>query len=413
MPRPVTIVDPVSSGSELAPAFAARGVPVIAVRSTINADIADVGYTEGIHAANFIAVYDDCPELVTVLGALNPYAVIAGSEAGVELADKLAFLLTPEFANLPELARARRHKGEMQKALQRAGLPVIRTLNTASMDEVMNWLVNENLTNAPLVLKPPASAGSDKVFHIQAGKDWRPAFEHILTTPTALLGEISDTVIVQEQITGIEYAVDTVSASGKPVLADIIRYKKTAAGNRMTVYDYTEFVPFEREQHAELISFTEKVLDALGIRWGAAHSEIMLTSNGPRLIETGARMCGGPILELARVATGSSQLERVIEAYLDRKISTPQYTFRKTVIAIFLISPLSGTLRNVEVLNTLNTLPTHLSTVMWLKNGDHVDRTVDFDTTLGIVALAGDRKAVFNDYIQVRQVEKKLVIDPM
>jgi biotin carboxylase len=198
----------------------------------------------------------------------------------VELADKLAFALTPELANVPELARARRHKAEMQRALQHAGLPVIRTLNTASMAEVTDWLIHENLTNAALVLKPPASAGSDKVFHIEAGEDWKRIFDYILSTPTCLLGKISETVIVQEQITGIEYAVDTVSASGKHVLTDLLRYKKTAAGKRMTVYDYTEFVPFDRHQHMELVSYTKQALDALGIRWGAAHSEIMLTSVG-------------------------------------------------------------------------------------------------------------------------------------
>ncbi|MBA3662282.1 MAG: ATP-grasp domain-containing protein [Gammaproteobacteria bacterium] len=412
MPHPVIIVDPVSSGSDLAPAFAARGVPVIAIRSSKYVDSGDVGYAEGIRAANFLAIYDDGPELVDDLRALEPCAVIAGSEAGVELADKLSFALTPKFANVPSFARARRHKGEMQRALQKAGLPVIRTLNTASMAEVSDWLIKENLTHAALVLKPPASAGSDKVFHIRAGEDWKRPFDHILSTPTSLLGKISETVIIQEQITGIEYAVDTVSASGKHVLTDLIRYKKTSAQERMTVYDYTEFVNFDPSQHTELLNYAKQALDALGIRWGAAHSEIMLTQAGPRLIETGARMCGGPVLELARAATGSNQLERVVEAYLDGEIRTQRFTFRQTVLNVFLISPLSGTLRNTEVLDTLHKLPTHLSTLMWLRNGDHVERTVDFDTTLGIVSLAGNRDAVFTDYPKVREVEKKLIIEP-
>jgi hypothetical protein len=139
----------------------------------------------------------------------------------------------------------------------------------------------------------------------------------------------------------------------------------------------------------------------------------MLTPDGPRLIEVGARTCGGPVLGFSRVATGSSQLERVIEAYVDREIRTRTYDFKQTVVPVFLIAPNSGILRNVEELDQLRQLPTHLSTHMWLGNGDHIHRTVDFDTTLGIIGLAGEREAVFADYQRVREVEARLRIEPI
>ncbi len=241
----------------------------------------------------------------------------------------------------------------MQSALANAGLPAIRTINTASAAEVRAWLAENDLLDAPLVVKPPASAGSDKVFHVHAGGDWLSKFEHILSTPTALLGEISETVVVQEMISGTEFCVDTVSAAGKHALAHLIRYSKTSAGDRMTVFDHTEFVEYDRAQYGAIVDFTERALDALGIHWGAAHSEIMLTAAGPRLIETGARMCGGPVLGFSRAATGSSQLERVIEAYVDGAITTPSYSLKQTVVPVFLAARTDGTLRNIEVLDEL------------------------------------------------------------
>jgi hypothetical protein len=75
-----------------------------------------------------------------------------------------------------------------------------------------------------------------------------------------------------------------------------------------------------------------------------------------------------------------------------------------------LASPVRGRLRNAEVLDRLGSLPTHLATHMWRGNDDPVPRTVEFDTTLGIVALAGDRDAVFADYARVREVEAQLII---
>jgi hypothetical protein len=65
------------------------------------------------------------------------------------------------------------------------------------------------------------------------------------------------------------------------------------------------------------------------------------------------------------------------------------------------------------VLEALKGLQTHLSTHTWHRNGDLVPRTVDFETMLGVVALAGDREAVFADYKRVREVEAHLRIEPI
>lgn len=415
MSRPVVIVDPVDSGAELAPAFAARHIPAIAVKSIPGSlwdEVYEGSYASRIQLSHFLKVYEDGPGLVEVLRGHDPLAVIAGAESGVDLADRLAAALTPHLANVPALARARRHKGVMQAALARAGLPAIRTLNTASASEAAAWLEAEGLTDKALVLKPAASAGSDNVHHVPPGGDWRRPFDLILSSRTKLRAEANETVIVQERVVGTEFAVDMVSAAGEHVLAHLIRYSKTSAGERLTVFDHTEFLAFDPAQHGEMLAYVRQALDALGIRWGAAHCEVMLSAEGPRLIEVGARTCGGPVLGFSRVATGSSQLERVVEAYADGDIRTRTYDFKKTVVPVFLIASRAGILRNVEVLEPLRQLPTHLSTHLWLGNGDHVRQTVDWDTVLGVVALAGDRDAVFADYRRVREVESGLRIDP-
>jgi biotin carboxylase len=212
-------------------------------------------------------------------------------------------------------------------------------------------------------------------------------------------------------VVGTEFAVDTVSADGEHVLSHLIRYNKTSAGDRMTVFDHTEFVAFDPERHGAMVTHVMKSLDALGIRWGAAHAEVMLTPDGPRVIEIGARTCGGPVLGFSRVATGSSQLERVVEAFVDGEIQTRTYDFKKTVVPVFLSAPVAGVVRNVEVLEPARELSTHLASHLWNRNGDRVQRTVDFDTTFGIVALAGEREAVYADLERLRALEAQLRIE--
>ncbi|MHB2017155.1 MAG: ATP-grasp domain-containing protein [Candidatus Xenobia bacterium] len=414
MRRPVVIVDPVDSGAELAPGFAARQIPAIAVKSIPGArwdELYEGTYAGRIQTSHFQKIYEDRPDLVEVLRRHDPLAILAGAESGVELADRLAAAVTPHLANVPGLADARRHKGAMQGALAQAGLPAIRTLTTADPSEVAAWLEAQHLADAGLVVKPAASCGSDNVHHVPPGGDWRRPFDLILSSRTKLRGEANEAVVVQERVVGTEFAVDTVSAAGEHVLAHLIRYTKTAAGERLTVFDHTEFVAFDPAQHGEMLAYVRRALDAVGIRWGAAHSEVMLTADGPRLIEVGARTCGGPVLGFSRVATGSSQLERVVEAYVDGEIRSRTYDFKKTVVPVFLIAPVSGILRNVEELEVLRQLPTHLATHMWLGNGDQVQQTVDWETVLGVVALAGERDAVFSDYQRVRVVESRLRIE--
>lgn len=409
MNRPVVIVYPLEAGIELAPAFKTRGIPSIAVTIPLQDWI---GYGMKMQTADFLEIIPDQPNLPEILSKYNPLAIIPGTEEGVPLAERLALTLTPQFANDPKKSLHRLHKALMQEALKEAGVPYLKTLNTSSQYEVEAWIKENELIDAPLIIKPPLSAGSDKVFHIAAKGDWKIAFNKVLTEPAKITGKISQTVVVQEQAMGTEFAVGTVSANGKHYLAHLIKYNKTSSHDRKTVFDYVEFIPYSEEEHGELFSYTQKVLDALGIRFGAAHTEIMLTKKGPRLIESGARMCGGPVVRFARVATGSSQADKLVEVYVDGDVLTKEYACKKSVVPVFLKSPAQGIISNVEALAEISKLPTLLNEYIWIKNGDLVPETVDYLTSIGIVGLAGDRERIFLDYKKIRNMESKLKINP-
>ncbi|QBR84747.1 ATP-grasp domain-containing protein [Legionella israelensis] len=407
MNRPVVIVDPLSSGVELAPTFKSREISAIAIllKSTDW-----IGFGAKIRASDFIEIIPEQPNLVELLRKYNPLAIIPGTEKGVLLAETLAATLTPRFANDSSKSLNRLHKALMQKSLNEAGIPALKTFNTSSETEVENWIKVNELTDSPLIIKPPISAGSDKVFHIPAKGDWKKAFNRVLTEPSKITGKMNETVVVQEQAIGTEFAVGTVSANGKHYLAHLIKYNKITSSHRKTVYDYVEFVPYSEKMHGELFDYTQKALDALGIRWGAAHNEIILTDKGPRLIETGARMCGGPVVSFAREATGSSQADKLVEIFADGDVITKDYVFEKTVVPVFLKSPAKGKISNIEVFADVSKLPTFLNEHIWFKNGDIVPETVDYLTSIGIIALAGDRDSIFLDYVKIRQLESKLMV---
>lgn len=406
--RPVIIVEPTSSGIELAPAFKARGIPAIAVMLG-NEEWPEFG--SKIRASDFVEIISNQTGIETIIKKHNPIAIIPGTEEAIPLAEFLTAILTPQLSNDCKKSPHRAHKSLMQKALKEAGIPVLKTLHTASEAEAETWIEKTGLQTSSLIIKPPVSSGSEMVFHIAAGGDWKKAFHHILTEPSVISRKVSESVVIQEQAMGTEYAVGTVSADGSHYLAHLIKYNKAVSGDRKTVFDYVEFVPYESDKLGELFDYTQKALDALGIRWGATHTEIMLTENGPRLIESSARMIGGPVVGFARVATGSSQADKLVEIYVDGKVQTQELEFKKTVVPVFLKAAHQGKASNLEVLDGASDLSTLLNKYVWIKNGDYVPQTVDYLTSIGIIALAGDRDAIFLDYLKVRAMEAKLVFN--
>lgn len=405
MNRPVVIVNPLSSGVELAPAFKARGVPAIAVTLDYK-EWPEFG--SRIQAGDFVKIIPDQPKIEKLIRGYDPIGIIPGTEEGIPLAERLTAALTPRFSNDPEKSRHRSHKALMQKALEDAGVPRLKTLHTASEGEAEAWIKENDLEDCPLIIKPPVSSGSEKVFHIPANGDWKKAFHRILTEPV-LSGVRSETAVIQEQAIGTEFAVGTVSRNGRHFLTHLMKYNKLSVGDHKTVFDHVEFVPHNKEALGDLWDYTQSALDALGIRFGAAHTEIMLTKKGPRLIESSPRMIGGPVVGFAREATGSSQADKLVELYADGDVVTKEYGFRKTVVPVFLRAMTHGTASNVEVLDGISKLPTLLSRHIWIKNGDHVPQTVDYLTAIGIIGLAGERDAIFSDYERIRSMESKLV----
>jgi biotin carboxylase len=410
--RVAVVVDPYSSGNMLAPELRAAGLSPVAVLSSGSPPAA---YAASYRPGDFDAVLPgDVPvdELAARLRGLDPLFVVPGTEPGVELADALAARLTPHLANVPELADARRHKAAMAAAVAAAGLPVPRQVCTDDPAEVEAWVAAEGLAGRALVLKPPKSAGTDGVVRVGPGDDWRPAFHALLGRRNKLDG-IDDRVLVQEHLEGDEFVVDTYSVDGHHVVTDVCRYRKVANVDHVAVYDSMEFLADDPTPGRALVAYTFAVLDALGIRNGPAHTEVMLTADGPRHIETGARMHGGGHPEFCRLATGDSQLDRMVAHLAGTGPVGGDYRLRRTVLVVFLIARRAGVVANAEVLERAAALPTHYRSVLPVVTGDTVAETSDLFTALGFVVLASERRDdVIRDYEAAKALERAVEISP-
>ncbi|GGU81679.1 hypothetical protein GCM10010260_12670 [Streptomyces filipinensis] len=411
--RTVVIVDPYSSGTLLASALREEGYSVVAVTS--GSSIPDL-YVDSFESSDFDAWFTEfTPELVKELRSLDPVAVLPGAEIGVELADRLAEQITPDLANVPALSSARRHKGDMAEAVAASGLATIRTLCTATPESVPEWIARSGLEGADLILKPAKSAGTDGVTMAPGGAGWSEAFHGIIGA-TNCLGLRNEEVVVQECVTGTEYVIDTFSVDGRHDILDVARYGKVKNAGNIAVYESLEYVSPEVPEYAALARYTRDVLDALGIRFGPAHTEVMLTPAGPVLIETGARLGGGGMPISAEAATGDNGIRRLIEYLGDAPYLHRDYALRRAVMIVFLLIRAAGRIKGAHLYEEIEELVSCGGLHVDVRDGDEVQPSSDLVRSLnyGFVFLSHeDAKQVHADYAAIREIEDRITIEPL
>lgn len=406
----IVVVDPYSAGRGIAPAFAERGVEAIAVLTTPEppSGLAKTWTPDDYREVHVLSGLD---ELAAKLAAHDPIAVVPGTETGVETAEALSELIAPGRSNVLTLSSARRDKWQMAVALRSAGVPHLRQISSDSVDEVAGWLRREGLENSPIVLKPQESGGTDDVFVARPGEDWRAKFDRILGSVNKL--DIrNDKVLVQELAVGTEYEVDTYSIDGRHGLAAVWRYAKECRGDRLGIYLSNTFVAADDPVVDVLFTYVCQVLDATGVRNGPAHVEVMITDEGPRLIEIGARLAGAEQQELSLLGARESQITRMVRHRVDGDTSVGRYEQHQHVKSVYLSSPAAGELGNAVRFDSLSTsLPSYQRDVLPYREGSTVPRTDDLWTSLGYVVLATtDLAQLERDEAVVREIEAGLIV---
>ncbi|MFI6344075.1 ATP-grasp domain-containing protein [Streptomyces sp. NPDC050560] len=409
--RTVVIVDPYSSGALYARALRRDGFhPVAVLTWPPPADVFTDTFRPGDFATVMTSGGDRAP-LEERLGGMAPVAVLPGSESGVGLADRLARRLTPDLAHVAALAPGRVHKGHMARAVASAGLRTAPTLCVRDVREAEAPLAAPEFAGHDLVVKPATSVSTDGVTLVPAGRDWRPAVNALLGRRNAT-GVVNEDVVVQRRLYGTEYVVDTFSHGGRHTVTDLCRYTKTAVGDSFAVYQDVEFLPAGDPAYAETVAYVRGALDALGFRFGPAHSEVMLTDEGPRLVEVNSRVAGSGLAAAAELATGDSGVRRTVRYLLGTRDFPDSTTLSRSVTVAMFIARRSGVVSNVETLHRIRELPTCRNLVVKVRNGDTIASTSDLLSSLSLgwaLFAHADPERVRHDHARARAFASELV----
>lgn len=343
-------------------------------------------------------------EAADKLVAFDVHAVVAGSEPGVEYAEALAHRMGFP-TNDPSLAKARRNKYDMAKAVERAGLAGARQEKVTSGDQAVTWA--EAQGTWPIVVKPVESAGSDGVVVCKTLEEVKKAAESSLNQNN-LLGIDNSAVLVQTYIDGDQYFVNTISVAGEHTVTDAWRMTlRPIPGYSNAMEDWFLLNPTESDAQA-LIAYTKHVLDAIGVINGPAVSEVRLSSNGPALIETGARL-NGPTMERepyiaaglrGTQATALAQQLVAPDMFEANWVSRGGYTYERPFAKSFFIFKGKGEVRSTDGLETLKQLDSYHSNYRPLKTGDVVALTTDTVGRGGVVYWLAEKHTQLHDDVE-------------
>lgn len=414
--KAVVLVDGfATSGRVLASRFLMHGIPCIEVLSH---EAFPEKYLKKNHAEDYledplftdkIVFRGDMDAVVRQLDRFHVIGIIPGSEMGVPFADALSDRMGL-FSNGTVQSLARRNKFHMQCALQDAGVRTKQFICTSDENELIAWFRAGKFSE--VVIKPMSSASTEGVTFCSAEEEILAAFRDLIGT-TNHLGDKNTEVLAEERLIGTEFGVNTVSWNGKHRLAELWQYKKVKVEGVGNVYDCTRLHDWPDGQLMELVRYAFQALDALGIRYGAAHTEIMLTEKGPLLIESGARIMGGTIPpDLIVSCAGQCQVDLMVAAYSDpekflESVDKP-YRLKRHMIRKHLIAQHEGTpegeIAAIEILARLKSCAQ--GDFVNLISDWHVNRTVDMMTSPAKVFLIHkDPRVILEDYRSIRNFE--------
>jgi len=414
------VVDPVSTGGCVAFDAARRGYSVVAAWCTelapdmrTQSHVPDVAKGLKYHAEveERATIPETAAAIREAVGGMPVVACIVGAESGVTLADYLSVELKVRTNGIFPLGD-RRNKSVQQRAVKAAGLRAVREALGATWDEVAAFVDQEPM---PIVVKPVESAGSDGVKLCLSKEEARAHFQ-VLMESQQKFGAQGAAVLCQEFLKGKEYVVDHVSRDGVHKCVMIWVYDKRPTNGAAFVYYGMVPVPADSEIAKKLIKYTQGVLDALKLDNGPTHGEVMMTSDGPCLVEMNCRSHGsdGAWVPLAEMLTGGyAQPYAAMDAHADGRAwaKIPKVfpsPFKAAGQAVMLVSFFSGRVRSMPGYDRMRKLSSFVALQTGVDVGSKVELTVDLLTAVGVLILANhDAKKLEVDLAEVRKMEKE------
>ncbi|KER04233.1 hypothetical protein QPK14_09955 [Photorhabdus temperata subsp. temperata] len=203
-----------------------------------------------------------------------------------------------------------------------------------------------------------------------------------------------------------------VSLNSNQLVTEVVKYKKRKLDTGSIIYDIDDIIDSSHPEYNVLVEYTKRVVLALGIFNGPSHAEVMLTPDGPKLVEIAARMDGILRPAIAKLTTGLGQISASAMSIAEpencnKAIQTEDYTLINHSYNVCLINHRLGIFTANSFMEELKKLPSFCEVVFYVDEGDEIEITKDVFSQPGTVYLVHhDKDVIKKDYEKIRSIEE-------
>lgn len=305
--------------------------------------------------------------------------------------------------NSPEVTGRCLDKWQMKQAFLENEIPCAKGILLTAGEELPGKLPVDS--GFPVIIKPRDAFSSRGVYRCETYDEIK---SHIADTTSY---SSSGGIIIEEFLAGKEYSVEAVTCHGRTTIIQYTEKFITPYPNTVEL-GHLQPAALTREQQEAVSSVVIKTLKALGLENSASHTEIMLTEEGPAVIEVGARLGGDFIASyLTKSSTGISMDRAAIQIAMGTE---PEIIPRQGQYSMIKYLELPAGKKVLDVLpaDDIWRLPGVVFAHIFVKRGDIIEPLVHSARRPAcIIAVAGSKELLLERIdAYAGELAKKIVL---
>lgn len=236
----------------------------------------------------------------------------------------------------------------------------------------------------PLITKPTDSAGGRGVSIVHSEKDLKSAI--IFSSEAGVSGD----VLVEEYMKGPEVSVEVLVIDNIPYILQITD-KITSGEPNFYEIGHSQPTTLSKELKDSISRLASDAVLAVGINNSPAHVEIIITEDGPKMVELGARLGGDCITSylIDTSVVGINMIEATIDLSLGKSPDISKYTDSGICSGVRFIPATEGLLNSISGVNDAEKQEGVIKIRITGKTGQYYSKATDDSARFGYVVCEG------------------------
>lgn len=249
----------------------------------------------------------------------------------------------------PKMVKNVRYKHKLRQFLDDLSNP-----EYALAYEWQEVLRGANKIGYPVVLKPVDLASSAYVRLIQNESELKEAFDQLAAFSINWRDQKRNcTYLLEAYMDGNEVSVEAITYEGHTTIVGVTQ--KKLIGAPYFIEDGHMFpAVLSQDLEKEIFEHVIKALEVTEYNHGVSHTELKLTSKGPKIVEINPRCPGGHIVEIIELVNRIDMLKAFVTLSIGRKPEIKSVNTKITSACVqFLTPPRGGKVIGIEGMETL------------------------------------------------------------